>query len=88
MIFVLRQLVCNITGHRFVVTQEFHGNTRRMGCTRCRRSWAMHDEFKLLLPWCRDFHDLYTWLGDEVIYLEWERCGDDRRMKSEFSVKA
>ncbi len=52
-------LVCILTDHRYVVLKELSLWSRKVGCTRCNREWAMNDDVRAFLPWDADFERLY-----------------------------
>lgn len=56
---IVRLLACNLTGHRYTVAREF-GSARKVTCSRCRATWAMHDSTQSFLPWDADFEALYA----------------------------
>lgn len=48
---MLERILCAIFGHRYVVEREIAPHWRKVGCTRCRRSWGMHDPTRAFVPW-------------------------------------
>jgi len=58
---------CWLMGHSLYVVQEFQPRSRRVGCTRCKREWAMHDHLQAFLPWGPGFEDLYRTLGYYIL---------------------
>ena len=56
---MLERLMCAIFGHRYIVAQVLNPGARKVGCTRCLRNWAMHDETRSFVPWDSDFERLY-----------------------------
>ena len=57
---MFERLLCALLGHKYVVERVLNERTRKVGCTRCNRKWAMHDPTKSFLPWDDDFEDLYA----------------------------
>lgn len=53
-------LVCAIAGHRYVIERVLNERARKVGCTRCHRSWAMHDPTQTFVPWDGEFEALYA----------------------------
>ena len=47
----LERLLCALLGHRYVVELVIAPYWRKVGCTRCRHSWGMHDPTKAFVPW-------------------------------------
>jgi len=64
--------ICLFIGHRYVSTQEFSQQSRRICCDRCHQMFAMNDDSRLLVPWDADFHRMYEAHGKRVVYLKWE----------------
>jgi hypothetical protein len=65
--------VCFFLGHKYVLAQELSKRTRRMYCDRCRKSFAMNDDTRTLLPWDSGFHRMYESHGVPIVYLSHER---------------
>lgn len=57
---LLERLICALTRHRYIVERELSATSRKIGCTRCGRSWAMNDDARALVPWDADFDKLYA----------------------------
>jgi len=55
----IRRAACKLIGHKYVVVRRFSPWARKIHCTRCERSFAMHDGVRTVLPWEGDFEDLY-----------------------------
>jgi hypothetical protein len=45
--------------HDLYVIQEFSPHARRVGCTRCNKTWAMNDNCRAFLEWDSEFEELY-----------------------------
>jgi hypothetical protein len=48
---MLERILCAIFGHRYVIERNIATYWRKVGCTRCRRSWGMHDPTRAFVPW-------------------------------------
>jgi len=57
---MLERLICALTRHRYAVERQLSDTSRKIGCTRCGRSWAMNDDVRTLVPWDSDFDRLYA----------------------------
>jgi hypothetical protein len=60
----LARLMCAVTDHRYVITRSFNPGARQVGCTRCRRLWAMHDETRSFVTWSGEFEQMYRDRGE------------------------
>ena len=56
----MKRLLCYVLGHRYVLERRLGFGARKVGCTRCRKHWAMHDSTRSLLDWDQDFENLYA----------------------------
>lgn len=56
---IFHKVVCALRGHKYVIERVFGPYTRKVGCTRCDRKWAMNDDVKAFLPWDDDFERFY-----------------------------
>lgn len=56
---MLERLLCAILGHRYVVEVLLNERTRKVGCTRCNRAWAMHDPTRSFVPWDEEIAAMY-----------------------------
>ena len=57
---MFERILCAVFRHRFVVERVLNERTRKIGCTRCNRKWAMHDPTKTFVPWDDDLEALYA----------------------------
>lgn len=57
---MLERFLCAIFGHRYVVNRVMSKTTRKIGCTRCGKHWAMHDPTCSLVEWDGEFEELYS----------------------------
>lgn len=48
---LLERFLCGLLGHRYVVERVIAPHWRRVGCTRCCRSWGMHDPTRAFVLW-------------------------------------
>lgn len=55
----MNKLICRLIGHRYFVVKRFSIDCRKVGCSRCLKSWAMNDSVKAFLPWDSDFDALH-----------------------------
>ena len=58
----INQLLCALFRHRYVIEKRFSTSTRKIGCTRCDKKWAMNDDVRAFLPWDSDFDELYKFI--------------------------
>jgi len=56
---MIERIMCALFGHRYVVERVLNPRARKVGCTRCRRHWAMHDQTKSFLEWDDEFELMY-----------------------------
>lgn len=61
---MFNRFICAIFGHKYVVERVLNYRARKVSCTRCKRSWAMHDPTRSFLPWDGEFEALYAPGGD------------------------
>ena len=57
---MLERLFCAALGHRYVVERVLNHGARKVGCTRCGRHWAMHDETRSFVEWDGEFEAFYA----------------------------
>ena len=55
---MFERILCAIFGHRYVVEREF-GTSRKVGCTRCKSKWGMHDPTRSFVQWNGEFDEMY-----------------------------
>jgi hypothetical protein len=76
---MIERLMCALFGHKYVVLLTFSPTSRKVGCTRCDREWAMNDSVRAFVDWSGEFEELYKsngqWpvLTDEEIRNEADR---------------
>lgn len=61
------KIICAVIGHKYFVSQRFGRSERKVGCSRCNRAWAMHDDVRAFLPWDSDFDELYGLTTQSVV---------------------
>jgi len=69
----VRCIKCATGHHKYIVVQELTGNSRRIACLHCRRSWGMNDSVRAVLPWDYELAGCYSAMGVQLRYLPWER---------------
>ena len=57
---MLERLICAVAGHQYVVERVLNYGARKVGCTRCYRHWAMHDETRSFVAWDGEFEKFYA----------------------------
>ena len=60
---MIERLLCALFGHKYVVQMVFSSTSRKLGCTRCRREWGMHDPTRSLVEWDGELEEMYKVLG-------------------------
>jgi hypothetical protein len=60
---MIQRLLCALFGHQYVVQMVFSQTSRKLGCTRCKREWGMHDPTRSLVAWDKELEDMYKLLG-------------------------
>jgi len=60
---MVERLLCALLGHKYVVARVFNPGARQVGCTRCNRKWAMHDETKSFVDWDGELEKMYRSFG-------------------------
>jgi len=67
MIF-LNRLLCFIFNHDLYIFQEFKGTSAcRVKCYRCDIDLAVNRELQLVVPWGKDFEELYKSHGHYIL---------------------
>jgi hypothetical protein len=62
---MIDKLLCAIFGHRYILERKLNDGARKVGCTRCRNHWAMHDGTRTFVQWNGDFEAFYA-LGEAL----------------------
>lgn len=60
---MLERMICAVLGHRYVIERVLNAGARKVGCTRCRSHWAMHDSTRSFLLWDDELEYLYATKG-------------------------
>jgi hypothetical protein len=55
----IERVICAVLGHNYMVERFINPRTRKVGCTRCHRHWAMHDATQTFIEWDSEFDALY-----------------------------
>jgi hypothetical protein len=61
----LARLMCLLFDHNYRVVRRMNSRTRKVGCDRCGRCWAMHDPTRSFVEWSPEFEELYG--PDEIL---------------------
>jgi hypothetical protein len=69
---MLNDWLCFFFGHKYRLAQELSPQSRRVCCKRCRKSFAMNDDTRILVDWDAEFHRMYERHGIEIKYQPWE----------------
>ena len=48
-----------LRGHDCVVIRELSGHTRHIKCRRCEKEYGMNDDLQVVVPWTKEFEDVY-----------------------------
>lgn len=67
---ILRKLKCAVFGHQYRAHQTFTSYSRRVVCDHCGGDWAMNDDVRAILPWSKDFEEMYRVMGHDVRPIE------------------
>lgn len=57
---MIKRLMCAAFGHNYVVERVLNHGARKVGCTRCGKHWAMHDETRSFVLCDGDFEAMYA----------------------------
>ena len=60
---MIERLMCALFGHKYVTQLTFSPTSRKVGCTRCEREWAMNDSVRAFVDWSGEFEELYKFNG-------------------------
>ena len=56
---MIERLMCALFGHKYITQLTFSPTSRKVGCTRCEREWAMNDSVRAFVDWSGEFEELY-----------------------------
>lgn len=74
---MIERLMCALFGHRYITQLTFSPTSRKVGCTRCEREWAMNDSVRAFVDWSGEFEELYKFNGQWPKPKEWVGLTDD-----------
>ena len=74
---MIERLMCALLGHRYITQLTFSPTSRKVGCTRCEREWAMNDSVRAFVDWSGEFEELYKFNGQWPKSKEWVGLTDD-----------
>jgi len=65
---LIEKFKCYIEGHKYRIVQVFREqNSKRIKCTRCKGDWVMNDNLQAILPWSKEFEEMYRMIGNNII---------------------
>ena len=77
---MIERLMCALFGHKYVIQLTFSPTSRKVGCTRCEREWAMNDSVRAFVDWSGEFEELYKFNGQwPQPKREWQGLTDEER---------
>lgn len=68
---MIERLMCALFGHKYITQLTFSPTSRKVGCTRCEREWAMNDSVRAFVDWSGEFEELYKFNGQWPKSKEW-----------------
>lgn len=68
----MNEFLCFLLGHKYKLAQKLSNESRRICCTRCRKSFAMNDDVRAVVEWDGSFHRMYESHGVSIKYQPWE----------------
>ena len=74
---MIERLMCALFGHRYITQLTFSPTSRKVGCTRCEKEWAMNDSVRAFVDWSGEFEELYKFNGQWPKSKEWVGLTDD-----------
>ena len=74
---MIERLMCALFGHKYITQLTFSPTSRKVGCTRCEREWAMNDSVRAFVDWSGEFEELYKFNGQWPKSKEWVGLTDD-----------
>jgi hypothetical protein len=60
-------LGCFVFGHNLYVEKKLSDGSRKIGCSKCGKMWAMNDRVQAFLPWDDEFERFYKELDAFII---------------------
>ena len=76
---MIERLMCALFGHKYITQLTFSPTSRKVGCTRCEREWAMNDSVRAFVDWSGEFEELYKFNGQWPKSKEWVGLTDEDR---------
>ena len=55
----VKRTACAWFGHEYFVLRRMTAKQRKVGCARCKATWAMCDETRSLVAWDGVFEEMY-----------------------------
>ena len=74
---MIERLMCALLGHRYITQLTFSPTSRKVGCTRCEREWAMNDSVRAFVDWSGEFEELYKFNKQWPQSKEWVGLSDE-----------
>ena len=74
---MIERLMCALFGHKYITQLTFSPTSRKVGCTRCEREWAMNDSVRAFVDWSGEFEELYKFNGQWPKPKEWVGLTDE-----------
>ena len=74
---MVERLMCALFGHKYITQLTFSPTSRKVGCTRCEREWAMNDSVRAFVDWSGEFEELYKFNGQWPKSKEWVGLSDE-----------
>ncbi len=78
---MIERLMCALFGHRYITQLTFSPTSRKVGCTRCEREWAMNDSVRAFVDWSGEFEELYKFNGPWPKSKEWIGLTEEERLE-------
>lgn len=78
---MIERLMCALFGHRYITQLTFSPTSRKVGCTRCEREWAMNDSVRAFVDWSGEFEELYKFNGQWPKSKEWIGLTEEERLE-------
>ena len=84
---MIERLMCALFGHKYITQLRFSPTSRKVGCARCEREWAMNDSVRAFVDWSGEFEELYKFNGQWPQSKEWVGLTDEERILCEVNAK-
>ena len=67
---ITQKIKCKLGYHKYIKIQDLPWQCARIGCTQCRKQFAINHTLRCVLPWDHEFNHLYAdVLGIDLV--EW-----------------